>query len=61
MSAAIRFLGITVVAWVGLRTFSLGLIPGEEALASISSLIPGFTPAPEIGRASCRERVLDHV
>jgi hypothetical protein len=48
MSAAIRFLGITVVAWVGLRTFSLGLIPGEEALASISSIIPGFTPAPEI-------------
>jgi hypothetical protein len=48
MSAAIRFLGITVVAWVGLRSFSLGLLPGAETLASISSIMPGFTPAPEI-------------
>ena len=48
MSAAIRFLGITVVAWVGLRAFSLGLVPGEETLASLSSILPGFTPAPEI-------------
>ena len=48
MSAAIRFLGLAVVAWVGLRTFSLGLIPGAEALASFPSFIPGFTPAPKI-------------
>ena len=44
MSAAIRFLGVAVFAWVGLRTASLGLIPGAEAL----TFIPGFTPAPEI-------------
>jgi hypothetical protein len=48
MSAAIRFLGVIVVAWVGMRTVSLGLIPGAEALTSIPSFIPGFTPAPEI-------------
>jgi len=44
MSAAIRFLGVALVAWVGLRTASLGLVPGAEALA----FIPGFTPAPQI-------------
>ena len=48
MSAAIRFLGVAVVAWVGFRAVSLGLIPGAEALTSIPALIPGFTPAPEI-------------
>ena len=44
MSAAIRFLGIALVGWIGLRSAALGLIPGAEALA----VIPGFTPAPVI-------------
>ena len=44
MSASVRFLGIALVGWVGLRVASLGLIPGAEAL----TLIPGFTPAPQI-------------
>lgn len=44
MSAAIRFLGIALVGWVGLRAVALGIVPGAEALA----VIPGFTPAPEI-------------
>ena len=44
MSAAIRFLGVALVGWVGLRTVALGLVPGAEAL----EFIPGFTPAPQI-------------
>jgi len=44
MSAAIRFLGVALVGWVGLRSAALGLIRGAEALA----VIPGFTPAPRI-------------
>ena len=44
MSAAIRFLGVALAGWVGLRAVALGLVPGAEAFA----VIPGFTPAPEI-------------
>ena len=33
MSQSIRFLGLAVLAWVGVRAVSLGLIPGTGALA----------------------------
>lgn len=33
MSHSIRFLGIAVLAWAGVRAISLGLVPGTEALA----------------------------
>ena len=33
MSHSIRFLGLAVLAWAGVRAVSLGLIPGTEALA----------------------------
>ena len=32
MSASIRFLGIAVLAWAGVRAASLGLIPGTQSL-----------------------------
>jgi hypothetical protein len=44
MSAAIRFLAVAMVGWVGLRAASLGLIPGAEALPFVA----GFTPTPQI-------------
>ena len=34
MSASIRFLGLAVLAWAGVRAASLGLIPGTEGLAA---------------------------
>ena len=33
MSQSIRFLGVAVLAWAGVRAISLGLVPGTEALA----------------------------
>jgi hypothetical protein len=33
MSQSIRFLGIAVLAWAGVRAVSLGLVPGTQALA----------------------------
>ncbi|MEO7503824.1 MAG: hypothetical protein ABIT69_01420 [Sphingomicrobium sp.] len=33
MSHSLRFLGIAVAAWAGIRAVSLGLVPGAEALA----------------------------
>ena len=33
MSQSIRFLGVAVLAWVGVRAVSLGLVPGTQALA----------------------------
>lgn len=33
MSHSLRFLGVAVAAWVGVRALSLGIIPGAEALA----------------------------
>ena len=33
MSASIRFLGVAILAWVGVRAASLGMIPGTESLA----------------------------
>lgn len=56
MSPSIRFLGLAVFAWVGVRAFSLGLIPGTSALAPAAEaattppskmIDPNqFTPAP---------------
>ena len=33
MSHSIRFLGIAILAWAGVRAVSLGLVPGTQALA----------------------------
>jgi hypothetical protein len=33
MSQSIRFLGVAVMAWAGVRAISLGLVPGTQALA----------------------------
>lgn len=33
MSRSIRFLGVAVLAWAGVRAVSLGLVPGTQALA----------------------------
>ncbi|MEO5809728.1 MAG: hypothetical protein ABIR51_06705 [Sphingomicrobium sp.] len=33
MSHSLRFLGLAVAAWAGIRAVSLGLVPGAEALA----------------------------
>ena len=33
MSQSIRFLGVAVLAWAGVRAVSLGLVPGTQALA----------------------------
>ena len=33
MTASIRFLGVAVLGWAGVRAVSLGMIPGTEALA----------------------------
>jgi hypothetical protein len=33
MSQSIRFLGVAVLAWAGVRAVSLGLVPGTEILA----------------------------
>lgn len=33
MSKSIRFLGVAILAWAGVRAVSLGIVPGTEALA----------------------------
>ena len=33
MSKSIRFLGVAILAWAGVRAISLGIVPGTEALA----------------------------
>ena len=33
MSQSIRFLGVAVLAWAGVRAVSLGLVPGTDFLA----------------------------
>lgn len=33
MSSSLRFLGLAIFAWAGVRAVSLGLVPGAEALA----------------------------
>lgn len=62
MSQSIRFLGLAIFAWVGVRAVSLGLVPGTSALAfdrpstrpavpdkppSLPPIAP--TPLPQIG------------
>ena len=48
MSQSIRFLGLAVFAWAGVRAVSLGMVPGAEALAfdAVSSrpASPAVTP-----------------
>jgi hypothetical protein len=36
MSASIRFLGVAVLAWAGVRAASLGLVPGLDGMAPIA-------------------------
>jgi hypothetical protein len=45
MSNSIRFLGLAVIAWAGVRAISLGLVPGAEALAFD---VQGRQPAPPL-------------
>jgi hypothetical protein len=44
MSASIRFLGVAVLAWAGVRAVSLGLIPGAASLAPVAEA--ATTPIP---------------
>jgi hypothetical protein len=50
VSKSIRFLGLAIFAWAGVRAVSLGIVPGAEALAFDSSakdrhgLIPRIEP-----------------
>lgn len=46
MSASIRFLGLAVLAWAGVRAVSLGLIPGTEAFAPAASAATTPIPPP---------------
>ena len=56
MSASIRFLGVAVLAWAGVRAASLGLIPGVASIAPAAEAatppVPphpaqsGFSPSP---------------
>lgn len=46
MSAPIRFIGLTLAAWVGVRAASLGLFPGTTALVpSAAARTPPAAPA----------------
>ena len=36
MSASIRFLGVAVLAWAGVRAASLGLVPGLDGMAPVA-------------------------
>ncbi len=36
MSASIRFLGMAVLAWAGVRAASLGLFPGMDGIAPVA-------------------------
>lgn len=47
MSRSIRFLGLAVLAWAGVRAVSLGVVPGAEALA-FDSAAAGRTVLPPI-------------
>jgi len=37
LSKSIRFLGLALFAWAGVRAVSLGIVPGAEALSFDSS------------------------
>jgi hypothetical protein len=57
MSKSIRFLGMAILAWAGVRAVSLGIVPGAEALAfdppsprpavELPPVAPSFLPAIE--------------
>jgi hypothetical protein len=47
MSASIRFLGLAVLAWAGVRAASLGLIPGTDSL-SPTAAAAATTPIPPL-------------
>jgi hypothetical protein len=46
MSASIRFLGLAVMAWAGVRAASLGLIPGVDGLAPVARAATAAGPPP---------------
>lgn len=48
MSQSIRFLGLAIFAWAGVRAISLGIIPGADALAVEPSAFEGRAPVPGI-------------
>ena len=48
MSKSIRFLGIAILAWAGVRAVSLGMVPGTEALAFDASGTRPSSPLPPI-------------
>lgn len=54
MSSSLRFLGLAIFAWAGVRAVSLGLVPGAEALAfdrpSKGRIVPS-SPEPPIAMA----------
>jgi hypothetical protein len=47
MSSSIRFLGLAILAWAGIRAVSLGMVPGTEALA-----VDSRPPRPASGLAA---------
>ena len=48
MSKSIRFLGLALFAWAGVRAVSLGIVPGAEALSFDSSANRGRSLLPPI-------------
>ena len=52
MSASIRFLGLAVLAWAGVRAASLGLFPGMDGIAPVARAATiADLPAPAAARA----------
>jgi hypothetical protein len=48
MSRSIRFLGLAIMTWAGVRAISLGIIPGTEALAVDAQASQPARPLPPI-------------
>jgi hypothetical protein len=48
VSKSIRFIGLALFAWAGVRAVSLGIVPGTEALAFDSSAARRGSPLPPI-------------
>ena len=48
MSAPLRFIGVAILAWAGIRAASLGLFPGVTALAppAAAATLPPLAPPP---------------
>ena len=51
MSHSLRFLGLAVTAWVGVRAISLGMVPGLESLAFDRAEAATRPPTPRIAAA----------